>query len=96
MEYNRIHIAKLHNHEGSTLLAVTRNHHPDITYNINPLLLYPIQYPRQHLIKFPTIILGMPHLSRLIVNEKQQFTKPCSLGASSFFCGCGCVLMRGL
>ena len=33
--------------------------------------------------KLPTIILGIPHLSRLMVNEKQQLMKPSSLGASS-------------
>lgn len=37
----------------------------------------------QHLMKLPTIMLGIPHLSRLIVNEKQQLTKPSSLGVSS-------------
>ena len=37
----------------------------------------------QHLIKLPTIILGMPTISRLIVNEKQQLTKPSLL--FSFF-----------
>jgi hypothetical protein len=35
----------------------------------------------QCLIKFPTIILGMPHESRRIVKEKQQLMSPCSLGA---------------
>lgn len=36
-----------------------------------------------HLMKLPTIILGMPHWSLRIVNDKQQFTKPCSFGNSS-------------
>lgn len=33
--------------------------------------------------KLPTIMLGMPQVSRRIVNEKQQLTKPSSLGDSS-------------
>ncbi|KIK36375.1 hypothetical protein CY34DRAFT_525673 [Suillus luteus UH-Slu-Lm8-n1] len=43
-----------------------------------------LQHFRQHLMKFPTIILGVPHLSRLIVNEKHRLMKPSSLGTSSF------------
>lgn len=32
--------------------------------------------------KFPTIILGIPHVSLLIVNEKQQLMNPSSFGTS--------------
>lgn len=32
--------------------------------------------------KLPTIILGIPQVSRRMVNEKQQLTKPSSLGDS--------------
>lgn len=48
--------------------------------------------------KLPTIILGIPHLSRLIVNEKQQLTKPSSLEASSppSFFRSDEVLIKGL
>lgn len=35
--------------------------------------------------KFPTIILGIPTISLRIVNEKQQFTNPCSFGESFFW-----------
>jgi len=43
-------------------------------------------------------MLGIPHLSRLIVNEKQQLTKPSSLGASSFpsFFRSDEILIKGL
>lgn len=36
----------------------------------------------QHLMKLPTIILGIPHLSLRIVKEKQQFTCPSSTSVS--------------
>ena len=39
--------------------------------------------------KFPTIMLGIPHLSLLIVKEKQQLINPSSIGwssASFFIC----------
>jgi hypothetical protein len=33
--------------------------------------------------KFPTIMLGIPHLSRRMVKEKQQLMKPSSIGSCS-------------
>lgn len=53
--------------------------HP-VTIIANIYLALP---PIQHLMKFPTIILGMPHLSRRMVNEKQQLMKHSSGGASA-------------
>ncbi|KAG1758554.1 hypothetical protein EDD22DRAFT_1052457 [Suillus occidentalis] len=48
-----------------------------MTYKINSLLLYTItsnlQHSRQHLMKFPTIILGIPQLSRLILHVDKGF-----------------------
>jgi hypothetical protein len=35
---------------------------------------------RQQRMKLPTIISGMPQVSRRMVNEKQQLTNPSSLG----------------
>lgn len=45
--------------------------------------IYLASPPTQHLMKFPTIMLGMPHLSRRMVNEKQQLMKHSSGGASA-------------
>ena len=46
-------------------------------YHISELTIHRMHLP-QHFIKFPTIILGIPHLSLLIVNEnlKQQLINP--------------------
>ena len=37
---------------------------------------YSVGRQRQHRIKFPTIMSGIPHESLRIVNEKQQLTNP--------------------